>query len=86
MTETVQKSGLRWAQLSEDVLESVETGRAQTIEAVRKFVDRIGHMVPEQPRRQTVVDAALDLAEELVTARIEFFRNVARSAGKAIDG
>ncbi|HTQ15836.1 hypothetical protein [Mycobacterium sp.] len=86
MSETVQKSGPRWAEMSEDVLESVEAGRTQTIEAVRKFVDRIGHVVPEQPRRQTVVDAALDLAEELVTARIEFFRSVVRSAGKAIDG
>ncbi|MGB9304292.1 MAG: hypothetical protein WCB92_11635 [Mycobacterium sp.] len=52
------------------MLESVETGRRQTIDAVRKFVDQISRVVPEQPRRQTVVDAALDLAEELVTARI----------------
>ncbi|MGO9509427.1 MAG: hypothetical protein ACLPXZ_19555 [Mycobacterium sp.] len=84
MTEAPQKSEPRWAELSDDVLESVETGRKQTIDAVRKFVDQISHVVPEQPRRQTVVDAALDLAEELVTARIEFFRSVVRSAGEAV--
>ncbi len=70
MTEAPQKSEPRWAELSDDVLESVEAGRKQTIDAVRKFVDQISHVVPEQPRRQTVVDAALDLAEELVTSRI----------------
>ncbi|WP_281173742.1 hypothetical protein [Mycobacterium genavense] len=39
-------------------------------------------MLPKQSRRKTVVDAALDLAEELTTARIEFFRSVLRSAAE----
>ncbi len=80
-TEATEKSAPRWAEISDDVLESVETGRKQAIEAVRKFVDQISHVVPEQSLRQTVVDAALDLAEELVTARIEFFRSVVRGRG-----
>ena len=84
MTEAPEKSEPRWAELSDDVLESVETGRKQAIDAVRKFVDQVSRVVPEQPRRQTVVDAALDLAEELVTARIEFLRSVVRSAGEAV--
>ncbi len=78
-----EKTTARWAELSDDVLESVETGRKQAIEAVRKFIDEISPLVPEQSRRKTVVDAALGLAEELVTARIEFFRSVVRSAGEA---
>ena len=84
MTDAPEKAEPRWAELSDEVLESVETGRKQAIEAVRKFVDQISPVLPEQSRRKTVVDAALDLADELVTARIEFFRSVVRSAGEAM--
>jgi hypothetical protein len=83
MTEAPEKGEPRWAELSDDVLEAVETGRKQAIEAVRKFVDQISPVLPEQSRRKTVVDAALDLTEELVTTRIEFLRSVVRSAGEA---
>ena len=34
-------------------------------------------------RRKNVIDGALDLTEDLVTGRIEFFRSVVRSAGEA---
>ncbi|ORW60163.1 hypothetical protein AWC20_08835 [Mycobacterium parmense] len=84
MAEAPAKSEPRWAELSDDVLESVEAGRKQAIEAVRKFVDQISPVLPEQSRRKTVVDAALDLADELVTTRIEFFRSVVRSAGEVM--
>ncbi|MGB8389854.1 hypothetical protein [Mycobacterium sp.] len=84
MTEAPETSQPRWAELSDDVLESVETGRKEAIEAVRKFVDQISPVLPDQSRRKTVVDAALDLAEELSTARIEFFRSVVRSAGQTV--
>lgn len=84
MTEAPEKSEPRWTELTDDVLESVETGRKQAIEAVRKFVDQISTELPDQSRRKTVVDAALDLAEELITTRIEFVRSVVHSAGEAI--
>jgi hypothetical protein len=84
MTDAPQKTEPRWAELSDEVLESVESGRKQAIEAVRKFVDQVSAQVPDQSRRKTVVDAALDLAEELITTRMEFFRSVVRSAGDAI--
>lgn len=84
MTEAPAKSEPRWAELSDDVLESVEAGRKHAIEAVRKFVDQVGPVLPDQSRRKTVVDAALDLAEELTSARIEFFRSVVHSASEAM--
>ena len=84
MTDAPQKTEPRWAELSDEVLESVESGRKQAIEAVRKFVDQIGPVLPDQTRRKTVVDAALDMADDLVTARMEFFRSVVRSAGDAV--
>ncbi len=84
MTETTQKSAPAWAELSDDVLESVETGRKTAIEAVRKFVDEVTPVVADQSQRKTVIDAALELAEELMTARIEFLRSVVRSAGQTL--
>jgi signal transduction histidine kinase len=41
MTQIPEKSKPRWAELSDEMLESVEDGRKQAIEAVRKFVDQI---------------------------------------------
>jgi hypothetical protein len=84
MTETPQKNVAGWAEMSDDVLKSVEAGRTTAIEAVRKFVDAVTPALADQSRRKTVVDAALDLAEELVTARIEFLRAVVRSADQTL--
>ncbi|MGB5112248.1 MAG: hypothetical protein WBO08_11820 [Mycobacterium sp.] len=84
MTETPQKNVAGWAEMSDDVLESVEAGRTTAIEAVRKFVDAVTPVLADQSRRKTVIDAALDLAEELVAARIEFLRAVVRSAGQTL--
>jgi len=81
MTEAPQKVEPGWAELSDDVLESVETGRRAALEAFRKFVDQVSPVLSEQSGRKTVIDAALDLAEELITTRIEFLRSVVRSAG-----
>ncbi|MFZ1179871.1 MAG: hypothetical protein WAO15_27210 [Mycobacterium sp.] len=88
MTETPQKTVVqRAAGLSDDVLESVEAGRKAAIEAVRKFITALEQATPalvDPARRKTVIDAALDLAEELSAARIEFLRTVARSAAETL--
>ena len=39
-------------------------------------------MIADQSRRKAIMDAALNLAEELDVARIEFLRSVIRSAGR----
>ncbi len=41
MTKAPEKAEPRWAELSDEVLESVEAGRKQAIEAIRKFVDQV---------------------------------------------
>ncbi len=84
MPETPQKSAPAWAELSDDVLESAESGRKAAIEAVRKFVDEVTPALADQSRRKTVIDAALNMAEELLTARTEFMRSVVRSAGQTL--
>ncbi len=84
MTDAPHKTDPRWAELSDDVLESLEAGRKRGIDAVRKFADEVSTVVEGESRRKTVIDAALELAEELVTTRIEFMRSVVRSAGQAV--
>lgn len=84
MTKAQEKDGAAWAELSDDVLASVESGRKHTIEAVKKFVDTVAPVLSDQSGRTTVIDAALDLAEELMAARIEFLRSVVRKAGEKI--
>ncbi len=88
MTETPQKTVVeRAAGLSDDVLESVEAGRKAGIEAVRKFITALEQATPalvDPSRRKGVIDAALDLAEELSAARIEFLRSVVRSAAETV--
>ncbi len=88
MTSTEKNTVVeRAAGLSDEVLESVEAGRRAAIEAVRKFVDTVDEVTPalvDASRRKTVVDAALDLADSLVTTRVEFLRSVVRSASGAV--
>ena len=85
MTQAPHQAEPRWAELSDEVLESLEAGRKRGIEAIRSFVDEVSSVVEGESRRKTVIDAALTLAEELVTTRIEFMRGVVRSAGEAVN-
>ncbi len=78
----------RTTELSEDVLESVEKGQRAALDAVRKFVDRVDDVLPDiggtaRPR-ETVIDAALELADRLVTTQYEFLHSVVHDAGHAI--
>ncbi|HEX9831778.1 MAG TPA: hypothetical protein VGA66_01610 [Mycobacterium sp.] len=78
----------RAADLSDDVLKSVEAGQRAAIDAVRKFVDTVDEALPAKDdhpsRRETVIDAALDMADRLVTTQYEFLRSVVRSADRTL--
>ena len=78
----------RTAELSEEVLESLETGQRAAIEAVRKFIDTVDEALPalgERPsRRQDIVDAALQMADQLVHTQYDFLHKIVHSAGKAL--
>jgi hypothetical protein len=78
----------RAVDLSDEVLKSVEAGQRAAIEAVRKFVDTVDQAIPavgDRPsRRETVIDAALDMADRLVTTQYEFLRSVVRSADRTL--
>jgi hypothetical protein len=75
----------RAAELSEEVLESVEAGQRAAIEAVRTFVGTVEHALPEdQSRRQGIIDSALEMADRLVHTQYDFIRKVIDSAGKSL--
>src|SRR5664279_1233562 len=64
-------------------------GAAGCDRAVRKFVDTVDEKLPslgdEHPsRRQDIIDAALEMADQLVHTEYDFLRKVAHSAGKAL--
>ena len=79
----------RAAGLSDEVLKSVESGQRTAIEAVRDFVGAVDESMPahgeDHPsRRNTIVDAALDMADKLVKAQYEFIRSVVSSASETL--
>ena len=78
----------RTADLSEEVLKTVEAGQRAAIEAVRKFVDTVDEALPaigDRPsHRETLIDAALDMADKLVTTQYDFLRSIMRSADRSL--
>lgn len=79
----------RVAGLSDEVLKSLETGQRSAIDAVRKFVGTVeeslpGHSDEDPSRRETIVDAALDMADKLVKTQYEFIRSVVSSASDTL--
>ena len=78
----------RTAEVSAEVLKAVEDGQRAAIAAVRKFVDTVDEAIPalgDRPsRREQVIDAALDMADKLVTTQYGFLRSVVRSADRSL--
>ncbi len=76
------------AEMSEEVLKSVKAGQRSAIEAVRKFVDTVDEVIPaigDHPsRRETVIDAALEMADRLVVTQYDFLRTVVRDADRSL--
>ena len=75
----------RAAALSDDVLASIEAAQRAAIEAVRKFVDTVDEALPTiGERRDAVIEAALDMADRLVTTQYNFLRQVVQSADRTL--
>lgn len=79
----------RVAGLSDEVLKSVESGQRTAIDAVRKFVGAVDESIPahgdDHPsRRNTIVDAALEMADKLVETQYKFIRSVVSSASETL--
>jgi hypothetical protein len=72
--------------LVDEVRESAKAGQHAAGEALRKFRDTVDEALPQavQPLRTKIVEAAIELADELVAAQYEFNRSLVRSADRAL--
>jgi hypothetical protein len=82
-------SRTRTTVLPRELVKSIEDGQRATIDAVRKFVDTVDRALPGRgngsPRRQEVVDSALEMAERLVQAQYDLLRKAVRSASRTFE-
>jgi hypothetical protein len=86
MTEDQQQPGTPpWVQFQENMLSARETRRKAGIDAVRRFVG-VHPVVSRLPRVKAVIDARLQLREDLVSARFQFRRAVVRGVGQLVSG
>lgn len=83
-TKTVER---RSTDLLDEVRESAKTGQHAASEALLQFRKTIDESIPEsiRPLRQTIVDAAIELADRLVAAQYQFNRNIVRSVDNALN-
>jgi hypothetical protein len=88
MTEKIQQQQpgtLPWVQFRENMLTARETYLTAAIDAVRQFVD-VHPVVSRLPWVKAVIDARLQLHEDLVSAGFQFRRAVVRSVGQLVSG
>jgi hypothetical protein len=85
----LKRAATKGADLSDAVLKSVEAGQLAALDAVREFLDSVDEVLPaigDRPsRRATVIDAALEMADKLVTTQYDFIRSVVRSADHTLN-
>ncbi len=77
----------RVGELSDEVLESVNAGREAAVEAVRKFANTLEAATSQEgdpSRRKTLIEAAVNLADELSAAQMELLHSITRSTTSAI--
>ena len=89
MTESPEKKTVveRVETLSEEMLNSIQAGQQTATDAVRKFVTTLDEVMPnlvDESARKKVIDAALDMIDQLVTAQLELVRKAIGSVGEAL--
>lgn len=74
------------AELADEVRESAKAGQHSASEALRKFRRTVDEAIPDavQPLRKTIVDAAIDFADQLITAQYELNRSLVRTADRVL--
>ena len=73
--------------LSDEVLESVNVGREAAVEAVHKFANTLEEAASQEAdvsRRKTLIEAAVNLADELSAAQMDLLHSITRSTASAI--
>lgn len=88
MNQSAEKKTVapRALDLVDEVRDSAKAGQEAAAKALRKFRDTVDQALPEsvQPLRKKIVDAAIELADQLVDAQYKFHRSIVRSADRAL--
>jgi hypothetical protein len=88
MSQSAEKKTVapRALELVDEVRDSAKAGQEAATKALRKFRDTVDQALPEsvQPLRKKIVDAAIELADQLVDAQYKFHRSIVRSADRAL--
>ena len=73
-------------ELADELRESAKAGQHAAGKALRRFQDAVDQAIPEsvQPLRNKIVDAALELADDLVKAQYTFHRSLLKTADRAL--
>ena len=88
MNQSAEKKTVapRAVELVDEVRDSAKAGQEAATKALRKFRDTVDQAIPEsvQPLRKKIVDAAIELADQLVDAQYKFHRSIVRSADRVL--
>jgi hypothetical protein len=88
MTQSTEKKTIvpRGEELIDEVRESAKAGQEAASKALHKFRETVDQALPEsvQPLRKKIVDAAIELADQLVNAQYKFNRSIVRSADRVL--
>lgn len=88
MTKAVEKTteAPEGTDLADEVRDSAKAGQHAAGHALRKFRHTLDEAIPEavQPLRDKIVDAAIELADDLVTAQYKFQRNLLKAADRVL--
>lgn len=90
MAESAEKKTLteQATDLSEQVLDTVEDRQKSVMEAVRKFANTLDETLPnvvDPERRKKILDAVLDLADQITTTTNEFLRSTVHSVHETLN-
>ncbi len=88
MNQSAEKKTVapRAVELVDEVRDSAKAGQEAATKALRKFRDTVDQAIPEsvQPLRKKIVDAAIELADQLVDAQYKFHRSIVRGADRVL--
>lgn len=88
MTKTVEMTTVepKGTDLTDELRESAKAGQHDASQALSKFRHAVDEAIPEsvQPLRNKIVDAAMELADDLVSAQYKFHRSLLKTADRAL--
>ena len=81
----------RTAELSDEVLESLDVGQRAAIEAAGRFLVTVEEALPQEVQgtsevAKKITESGLEMADRLVHTQYDFLRKVIHSAGKSLSG